>query len=225
MTTPTDVPAGSRSGTGTGDGTAPPSRVVRGARKAVARSAGADRVWLAVLGFVLLAGGTLAALLGYRVFGAGRAARPLLDPMIVEALRAQQQLWRWVAIAAGVVLVVLGLWWAARSLRPERRPDLLLEESPDTSLLVTAGAFAEAVADRAAALPGVGKARARMVGSSGTPALRLTVWVTDEADVAEVCRRLETEVVAEARASLGVAHLPVAVRLELDSVTHAPRVE
>jgi hypothetical protein len=203
---------------------APPRRVLRSSRKAVARSAGGDRFWLALLGLVLLTAGTLAALLGFGVFGAGRAARPLLDPMIVDALRTQQQLWRWVAIAAGVVLVVLGLWWAVRSLRPERRPDLLLEENPDTTLLVTAGAFAEAVADRAAGLPGVGRARARMVGSAGTPALRLTVWVTDEADVAEVCRRLENEVVAEARDSLGLTHLPVAVRLELDSVTHAPRV-
>jgi hypothetical protein len=214
MSTRTDVPAD----------TTPPRKVLRGSRKAVARSAGGDRSRLALLGLVLLAAGTLAALLGYGVFGAGRAARPLLDPLIVDALRAQQQLWRWVAIAVGVVLVVLGLWWAARSLRPERRPDLLLDEDPDTTLLVTAGALAEAVSDRAAALPGVGRARARMVGSSGTPALRLTVWVTDEADVAEVCRRLETEVVAEARRSLGLVHLPVAVRLELDSVTHAPRV-
>lgn len=203
----------------------PPRRVVRGSRKAVARSVGSDRTWLAALGLVLLAVGTLAALLGYGVFGAGRAARPLLDPMIVDALRAQQQLWRWVGIAAGVVLAVLGLWWATRSLRPERRPDLLLEADADTTLLVTAGALAEAVADRASALPGVGRARARMVGSPGSPALRLTVWVTDEADVAEVCRRLETDVVGEARRSLGLEHLPVAVRVELDSVTHAPRVE
>ncbi|MCE0766077.1 alkaline shock response membrane anchor protein AmaP [Pseudonocardia kujensis] len=203
---------------------APPRRVLRGSRRAVARSARVDRIWLALLGFVLLAAGTLAALLGYGVFGAGRAARPLLDPLIVDALRAQQQLWRWVAIAVGVVLVVLGLWWAVRSLRPERRPDLLLDGSTDSTLLVTAGAVAGAVGDRAAALPGVGRARARMVGSTGTPALRLTVWVTDEADVADVCRRLETEVVAEARRALGLAHLPVAVRLELDSVTQAPRV-
>jgi hypothetical protein len=184
-----------------------------------------DRTWLAALGLVLLAVGALAALLGFGVFGAGRAARPLLDPLIVDALRAQQQLWRWVGIAAGVVLAVLGLWWATRSLRPERRPDLLLEDDADTTLLVTAGALAEAVADRASALPGVGRARARMVGSPGSPALRLTVWVTDEADVAEVCRRLEIDVVGEARRSLGLEHLPVAVRVELDSVTHAPRVE
>jgi hypothetical protein len=63
-----------------------------------------------------------------------------------------------------------------------------------------------------------------MVGREDDPALRLTVWLTDEADVAEVCRRLDEEIVTEARDALGIAHLPVAVRLELDSVTNAPRV-
>jgi hypothetical protein len=201
-----------------------PKRVVKRSRKAVARSAGGDRSRLALLGLVLLLAGTAAALLGWGVFGRGRAGRPLLDPMIVDALRAQPLLWRWVAIVAGVVLLVVGLWWAVRSLRPERRPDLLLESGSDTTLLVTAGAAAEAVADRAAGLPGVSRTRGRMVGKAGSPALRLTVWLDDEADVGEICRRLDSEIVAEARDALGIAHLPVAVRLELDTVTTKPRV-
>jgi hypothetical protein len=203
---------------------APPTKIVRRSRKAVARSAGGDRTALALLGAVLLLAGLGAALLGYGVFGRGRASRPLLDPLIVEGLRAQPLLWRSVAIAVGVVLVVLGLVWAARSLRPERRPDLLLESSPDTTLLVTASAAADAVADHAAGLPGVTRARGRMVGKPGSPALRLTLWLADDADVAEVCRRVDAEIVTEAREALGIGQLPVAVRLELDSVTNAPRV-
>ncbi|GAA1838117.1 hypothetical protein GCM10009836_16250 [Pseudonocardia ailaonensis] len=190
----------------------------------MARSAGADRWWLGVLGLVLLVAGAGAALLGFGIFGSARGSRPLLDPVIVDALRAQPLLWRWVAIVGGVVLVVLGLVWAVRSLRPERRPDLLLESSADTTLLVTAGAAAEAVGARAGLLPGVGRARARMVGSAGSPALRVTVWITDDADVAEICRLLESDVVAEARDALGLEHLPVAVRLELDAARGGPRV-
>lgn len=209
-------------------GTTMPKRVVRRSRKAVARSAGGDRTRLALLGLVLLAAGVGAALLGWAVFGRGRAGRPLLDPMIVDTLRAQPLLWRWVAVAAGVVLVVVGLWWTVRSVRPERRPDLVLESGPDlgpdTSLRVTAGAAAEAVADRAAGLPGVVRTRGRMVGRADSPALRLTVWLDDEADVAEICRRLDSEIVTEARDALGIAHLPVAVRLELDTATTRPRV-
>lgn len=201
-----------------------PKGVVRRSRRAVARSAGGDRTRLALLGLVLLLAGTGAALLGWGVFGRGRAGRPLLDPMIVDALRAQPLLWRWVAIAAGVLLLVVGLWWAVRSLRPERRPDLLLESDAETRLLVTAGAAADAVAERAAGLPGVSRTRGRMVGKPGSPALRLTVWLDDEADVAEICRRLDAEIVTEARDALGIAHLPVAVRLELDTAKSTPRV-
>jgi hypothetical protein len=39
-----------------------------------------------------------------------------------------------------------------------------------------------------------------------------------------VCRRVDAEIVTEAREALGIGQLPVAVRLELDSVTNAPRV-
>jgi hypothetical protein len=206
------------------DVAAAPRTVVRGSRRAVARQVGGDRGRLGVLGLLLLLAGAGAALLGYGIFGTGRAARPLLDPMIVDSLRANPTLWRWVAIAAAVVLVALGLVWTARSLRPERRPDLVLESSADTSLLVTAAAVSDAVAERTGALPGVAKVRARMVGKGASPALRLTVWITDEADVAALCRQLDGEIVTEARTALGLAHLPVAVRLELDAEDHKRRV-
>lgn len=210
------------------DGTtalAPAPRAVRKrSRKALARSAAGDRWVAGLIGLVLLLAGVGTALLAYGVFGEFRASRPLLDPMIVDALRARPLLWRIIAIAVGVVLTIIGLAWAVRSLRPEKRPDLVLDGGPDTAIVVGAGAAAEAVAERAATLPGVGRAKARVVGSAGAPALRVTVWITDEADVADVCRRLETDVLAEARDSLGLEHLPVAVRLELDVAASAPRV-
>lgn len=188
----------------------------RRSRSASARSAGADRSLTVVLGLVLLAAGALVALLSYGVFGAGRASRPLLDPIIVDALRAQPLLFRLVVIGAGVLLAFIGLAWVARSLRPERRPDLVLDGGPDTTVVVRAPAVAATVGEQAGALPGVSRARARTVGRDRAPALRLTVWLTENADVAEVLRRLDEEVLADARAALGVAALPMAVRLELD---------
>ncbi|NMH94729.1 alkaline shock response membrane anchor protein AmaP [Pseudonocardia bannensis] len=191
----------------------------------MARSAAGDRTLVVLLGLVLLAAGTLVALLSYGVFGAGRAQRPLLDPMIVDALRAQPTLARSIAIAAGLLLAVLGLVWTARSLRPERRPDLVVDAGPDTAIVITAPAVADAVANQAATLPGVARARARLVGDDRAPALRVTLWLTDDADVAEVCRRLDQEVLAGTRASLGVDELPAAVRLELEADgRNTPRV-
>ncbi len=201
-----------------------PTALRRRSRSAVARSAGGDRSTTVVLGLVLLAAGVLVALLSYGVFGTARAGRPLLDPMIVDAVRAQPLLARVIAIAAGVVLVLLGLTWAARSVRPERRPDLALDGGPDTMIVISSAAVADAVAGQAGELPGVGRARARLVGPDTAPALRITLWLADDADVREVLRRLDDQVLATARSSLGLAALPVAVRLELERTHPHPRV-
>jgi hypothetical protein len=200
------------------------ARLRRRARAAVARSVAGDRWVVVLVGLVLVAGGVLVALLSYGVFGAARASRPLLDPMIVDALRAQPLTARLVAIGAGLVLAVLGLVGAARSLRPEARPDVHLDGGPDTRIVVSSAAAAEAVGQQAAGVPGVGRARARLVGPEHAPALRLTVWLAEDADVAAVLETLETQVLATARESLELAALPVAVRLELDSVAAPPRV-
>jgi hypothetical protein len=196
----------------------------RRATAAIARSAAGERTLAVVVGLLLLAAGTLVALLSYGVFGTARAGRPLMDPMIVEVLRAQPLVARLVAIAGGLLLAVLGLVWTAHALRPERRPDLVLDSDTDTAIVVSAAAAAEAVAAQAAALPGVGRARARLVGSEAAPAVRVTLWLTDDADVRDVLSRLDDEVLATARSSLGLTALPAAVWLELDLVHTGPRV-
>jgi len=208
--------------------TTPPTRASnrlrRRSRAALARSSAGDR-WLVVgIGLVLLAAGALVTLLSFGVFGSARAGRPILDPLIVNALGAQPDLWRAVAVTVGIVVALLGLIWTARSVRPERRPDLVLDGGPDTSIVVTALAAADAVAAQAAELPGVRRARARLVGAEGAPALRVTLWLTDDADVRAVLRRLRDEVIATARDALELTALPVAVRLELDRPQAQPRV-
>jgi hypothetical protein len=205
----------------------------RRATAAIARSTAGERTFAVVTGFVLLAAGTLVTLLSYGVFGTGRAGRPLLDPMIVDALRAQPLVGRFAAIVGGLLLAVLGLVWAAHALRPERRPDLVLDSSTldggtpdggDTSIVVSAHAAAEAVAAQAADLPGVGRARARLVGTEAAPAVRVTLWLADDADVRDVLARLDSEVLTTARRSLGLTDLPAAVWLELDHLQPGPRV-
>jgi hypothetical protein len=202
----------------------PAVALTRRSRSAVARSAGGDRWTTVLLGLALLVAGVLVALLAYGVFGSARAGRPLLDPMIVDALRAQPLLARGIAIVAGVVLVLLGLTWAARSVRPEPRPDLALDGGTDTTIVISSTAAADAVAEQAGDIPGVGRARARLVGPDSAPALRLTLWLADDADVREVLRRLDEQVLATARASLGLTDLAVAVRLELERTQPHPRV-
>ncbi len=203
-----------------------PRRAARTARRAQYRSAGGARGGLVLLGAVLLAVGVLTVLLVTGVFGQGRPQRPLLDPVVEQFLLANGTAARVVAILAGLVLVLLGVWWTARSLRPESRPDLVLDGGPDTEIRIGASAAADAVADGAATLPGVTRARARMVGSTSAPAVRATVWVGEDVadgEVSEICRRLDAEILPGIRDALGMADLPVAVRLELDAARRDDR--
>lgn len=202
-----------------------PAALRRRARAAVARSAAGERSLAVLVGFGLLAAGTAVALLSAGVFGAARAGRPLLDPVVVGVIRAQPLGARGAAVAVGLLLVVLGLVGAARSLRPERRPDLDVDGGrPGTTIVVSAAAAGDAVAAQAATLAGVTRARARLVGSGRAPALRVTLWLADDADVREVLARLDDRVLTSVRSSLGLAVLPAAVRLELDASPPPPRV-
>jgi hypothetical protein len=62
------------------------------------------------------------------------------------------------------------------------------------------------------------------VGTEAAPAIRVTLWLADDADVRDVLARLDSEVLATARGALGVTELPAAVRLELDHLQQGPRV-
>ena len=191
------------------------------ARKATVRAAGAQRTLVGLIGLLGLAAGAAALVVGFGLLGANRAVRPVLDPIALDTLRTHQTLARAVAIAAGVVLLVLGLLWAARALAPERRPNLLLDPSPDRRLEVSASAIAGALRADAETIDGVTRVRSRMVGTTAIPVLRLDLWLEDGTDVRDVYHNLDTGVLTRARDSLGVESLPTAIRIELDAAAPA----
>lgn len=193
------------------------------ARKATARAAGAQRTVVGLIGLLSLAAGAAALVVGSGLLGASRAIRSVLDPIALDTLRAYPTLARGVAIVTGVVLLILGLLWAVRALAPERRPNLLLDHSPELHLEISASAIADAVRADAESLTGVSRARARMVGATANPVLRLDLWLEDGTDVRDVYRDLDTGVLTRARDSLGVESLPTAIRIELDAAV-SPRV-
>lgn len=201
-----------------------PGTLRKRSRSAVAPSVAGDRSLAIVIGLVLLALGALVALLSFAVFGAERAGLPVLDPVVLDALRSQALIAQIIALVVGLLLLVLGLRRVFASLRPEPRPDVVLEQGPGTAIHVRSSAAADAVAEQASSLPGVARAKARVVGTEGAPALRVTVWLTEDADVREVCRRLDEDILDGVRSSLGMEALPVAVRLELDTSGDGPRV-
>lgn len=184
---------------------------------AVARSAATERALTTSLGLVAAAGGTAVILVGAGMFGRNRADRPLVDPIAVDVIARHRVLALIIGIATGVILTALGLWWALRSLRPEPKPDVVLDRSPGTGLTVTAAALAEAVQADAETVTGVDRARVRLVGDRTRPGLRLTLWLREGADVRDVWSELDSRVLARAREALGIEPLPTAVRIELDT--------
>jgi hypothetical protein len=193
------------------------------ARKATARAAGAQRTLVGLIGLLSLAAGAAALIVGSGLLGTSRATRSVLDPIALATLGAYPTVARSVAIVTGVILLILGLLWAVRALAPERRPNLLLDQSPDLHLEISASAIADAVRADTETITGVSRARARMVGATANPVLRLDLWLEDGTDVRDVYRDLDAGVLTRARDSLGVESLPTAIRIELDAAA-SPRV-
>jgi hypothetical protein len=187
------------------------------ARRALGRSYGAERTLTIVAGLVAALAGAAALVVGLGWLGRFRGHRSLVDPMAVRWLGDHALYARIGALVLGVLLLVLGLWWFFRSLRPEPRPDLQLDETPGAELTVTSAAIAGAVQADAEDIAGVTRARARAVGSKAEPALRVTLWLSEDTDVRRVWSDLDTYVLTRARESLGLDVLPTAVRLELDT--------
>jgi hypothetical protein len=185
--------------------------------KALGRSYGTERVLTFAVGLAAVVVGAVVFAVSFGVFGRYRAQRSVLDPIALAWLGRHPTLSESVGLALGVVLLVGGVWWFFRSLRPEGRPDLELDRSPEAALTVTAAAIAGAVQADAETVEGVSRARARAVGDVDHPALRLTLWLFAGTDVKRVWEELDTRVLARARESLGMDVLPTAVHLELDT--------
>ena len=94
---------------------------------AVGRSLGFERGLTVLAGLLALLAGGLALVVGTGLLGTFRARRSVLDPMVLDLVRTFPGISTLVGVLAGVLLVVLGLWWLGRALRPESRPDVRLE--------------------------------------------------------------------------------------------------
>ena len=166
------------------------------------RSNRTERVMAAVIGAIaLLVGCAAVALHRFAV------DRPVPDPVVLDWARAHLLRVRIGLVVLGLLAVVLGLRWAWCAVRPERHPDVLLDD-----VVVTAKALAAAVRADAEQVDGVAGAKVSVVGR---PALRLRLTLRHGADVTGVWRELDGRVLSRARAALGVDVLPAAVRLDL----------
>ena len=108
-------------------------------------------------------------------------------------------------IVLGATPLVCLLW----TFRPWRRRDLVL----DSWLTVTADAVTDLISAEAGSVAGVSRARARLRGSARKPSLRLSLWLTEDADPHQVRQTVEADVLARARSALGITTLPTTLHL------------
>lgn len=179
------------------------------------RHAHINRTGLLILGVVLAAAGGAGLARGFGAFGDARASGPVLTG---EARRfADGHGWFWPAVAAvAVVLALLGLSWMLAQLRSSRLRGLSLE--PDIqagATRVEAKAITDALESEIGEYPGVRRVRALLIRSSQGAGLRLSIAYGQEADPAELRRRIQDEAVPRLCAALERESIPTVVRLRL----------
>ncbi|MBO2446407.1 alkaline shock response membrane anchor protein AmaP [Actinomadura barringtoniae] len=179
------------------------------------RAARINRIGLALVGLLLIAGGgaALARATGFW----GSKTTPLLEDWLRDYPASHSWFWPVVA-AAACVLALLGLAWLLAQGRSEKITGLTSDPDEDGSTTtISAKAATSALEEEVSELPGVRRARARMLGSGKHPRLMLTVTYGAQADLNALRRGISDGAVARLRNALDLDTLPTAVRLRLVS--------
>lgn len=165
-----------------------------------------NRVLLGLCGVLLLAG--VGLLLGLRPHG---------QPVLTEAQRTRwrHESWWWAALlAAGWVLFVIGLMWLWTQLSPGRAGRVRLPLREHRRVQLHGRALADALRAEAARIPGVARARVRVLGTARTPRARFLLALDPGADPGAVLDRLAAGPIAHAHTTTG-RPLPAEARLTL----------
>jgi hypothetical protein len=181
-----------------------------------ARTARGNRIGLAFLGLLLLAGGAAALLAGQGVLGTRYRDAPLLTGW--EDRWVDSRAWVWPVIGAVAALVtLLCLRWLLVQVRRDGVGSLQLEaDRRRGATRVDARLLERAVSEEVGDYPGVLRASAQLAGQAGAPELHLTVALREGADLPAVRRRIDEEAVANLRGALEVDRLPLLLTLRLD---------
>lgn len=184
-----------------------------------------NRTLLALAGLVLLGGGLLLLIggldLNRRLHLHLPAGWPLTDPHHAVLTAAQRtryvdHSWWWPVVFGGLaVATLLALWWLLAQLHQGATGDLPVPAPTGTR--VRGNALAQAIGTEAEQLPGVSRARVRMLGAARSPRARVALTLTPGTAPDPVLRALSTGPLAHARASTGLTALPADARIRVDA--------
>jgi hypothetical protein len=179
----------------------------------------ANRIVLAVLGLLLVAGAGAGLAAGLGAWGSVPADRPILDPRLRDFSERHGWLWAVVA-AAGLVVAGLACRWLGGQLHTDRVRILELESDPRTGeTTIPTSALTDAVATEIAGYRGVRHVTARTIGTAAHPRTVLHVELADRAPIGEVRRRIDDEAIAHLRTALQDPGLPVQLELAVAPLT------
>jgi hypothetical protein len=192
------------------------------------RAGGLNRTWLFIVGLILLLGALAGGLtasgrldragatvgLGLPSIRGGDAVFGGADP--VSAM--QEPIGSVIATIAGLVLIVLGVWWALAQVprKNEARP-LRFEADPDRGLTTCEPrVICAAGEDDAAGVEGVNAVSAVLRGTTAAPELTLKVTASDRTDLARLLDELGSGVAGRLTTALDAPLAHLGVQLEVD---------
>jgi hypothetical protein len=160
----------------------------------------ANRVWLALTGLTLLAGGGAEVCAGLGVFGRGPAGRtPIL---LARSGWMPAHRWLWPSAAAvSCAVAMLGLGWLIAQVRRRALRRLAMGDT-DSPTRMAARVATRAVRADVTSYPGVRDVRARLLGSGRRPLIRLDVTCEDLAALGELAQRIHDDAMVRLRVTL-----------------------
>jgi hypothetical protein len=179
----------------------------------------ANRIALAALGLLLVAGAGAGLAAGLGVWGSDVAHRPVLDPALRDF--ADRNSWLGVVVVGtGLLITVLACRWLLVQLHTDRIHVLELESDPRTgATTISASALTDAVTTEISGYRGVRSATARAIGPAARPRVIVHVDLADRASIGGVRQRVDDNAIAHLRTALRDAELPVQLELTIAPLT------
>lgn len=184
-----------------------------------------NRVWLSLIGIVLLVLGVGALMVAT---GLGSRLLPKLDTIMpspsgsILGEPVTTYLSRpggaTVLALIGLVVLVLGLGWIGAQVprKPAGKPFRLHDDPAGGLTTCDPDVIADAVEREAGDLPDVVKASALLRGTATLPELHIRVTASDQADLRALLERLEGEVAGHVAAALDAPITQLTIALEID---------
>ncbi|MGM0929378.1 MAG: hypothetical protein ACQEXN_06695 [Actinomycetota bacterium] len=181
-----------------------------------------NRIWLAILGILVLAGGVLILLIASgtlqtissEIVPAGSPVVTVDLPAVFAPAYATA-----IVLVAGLITGALGLWWILAQI-PRKNPagKYRLHRDPASgTTLCDPSVLASAVEHQVNTLPGVVGSSALLRGTATEPELTMKVTVTKRADVQDLLHRINTDVIPDLSTALETPMRRTGIQIEVSS--------